>query len=90
MINITSSDMNLSIMKTQTSDQVGDPAVEIQISAPGFVTIEAEVNLLKETVNQIKQQQEFDMALIMGNPALKDAYMQYRVMLGLVKDAESD
>ena len=86
MIKISSSDPNLSITSLSQYDTLGQPLVEIQISAPGISDLQTRVSILEDRLNAFADQAEFDRQLIENNPALKDAYEQYRVMLNLVKE----
>ena len=86
MIKINSYDPNLSVITVSNIDTMGQPVVEAQISAPGFSDLQTRIAILEDRLNAFVDQAEFDRQLINNNPALKDAYEQYRIMLNLVKE----
>ncbi len=88
MFKITSVDSFLSVFKMQTYDSIGEPEIEIQLSAPGVTNLETRIYELEQQVQSLCASTRVDRELMHKYPGLKEMHDQYQVMLQLVKDGE--
>lgn len=86
MITITSIDPNIIVSQIVTYNNIGQPVIEISISAPPLSDAQSRLSDLETRLLTLETQALDDMNLINANPALKDLYDKYKVMLTLMKE----